>query len=172
MYNASEKQVYLWHGMILEMHVQVFLSDKLFSTILLSTDKVFDSLTVAEHVFLNWLLGLVLGTTKVTDMELRLLGPSHNFCHNLGIFWSSPTCRKLAEVDMEPIHCIHSSIAGEAFELGECGAVLAMLQGTFPCDIFATTVLAHRPPLHIFLHIFHKLLVFNLVVLLLFALLK
>ena len=120
MYNASEKQVYLWHGMILEMHVQVFLSDKLFSTILLSTDKVFDSLTVAEHVFLYRLLGLVLGTTKVTDMELRLLGPCHNFCHNLSVFWSRPTCRKLAEVDVEPVHSVHSSIAGKAFELGEC----------------------------------------------------
>ena len=75
----TKRQVYLWHGMVLEMHVQVFLSDKLFSTVLLPTDKIFYCLTVAEHVFLNRLLRLVLGTTKVTYMELRFLGPCHDF---------------------------------------------------------------------------------------------
>ena len=75
-------------------------------------------------------------------------------------------------MDVKPVHCVHPPIAGEAFELGERGAVLAMLEGTFSCDIFASTVLTHCPPLHVLLHIFHQLLVFNLVVLLLFALLK
>ena len=72
--NMEEKSgEYLWHGMILEVHVQVLLSDKLFPTILLSADKIFHCLAVAEHVLFNRLLGLVLGTTKVTYMELRLL---------------------------------------------------------------------------------------------------
>ena len=163
---------YLWHGMVLEVHVQVLLRDKLFPAILLSADKVFHGLAVAQHVLFNRLLGLVLGTTKVTYMELRLLGPCYNFCHNLCIYCSSPTGRKLAKVDVEPVHCVHPAVAGKAFELGECRTVFAMLEGTFSCDIFATTVLTHCPPLHILLHIFHQLLVFNLVVLLLFAFLE
>ena len=158
--------------MVLEVHVQVFLCDKLFTTILLSADKIFHCLTVAEHVFLNRLLGLVLGTTKVTYMELRFLGPCHDFCHNLSIFWSSPTSRKLAEVYVKPIHCVHPAVAGKAFELGECRAVLAMLEGAFSCDIFTTTVLTHCPPFHILLHILHQLLIFNLVVLVLFTFVK
>ena len=105
-------------------------------------------------------------------MEFGFLGSCYNFCHNFCIFWSSSTSRKLAEVDVEPVHSIHSAIASKALELGECRAVLAMLQGALSCDIFTSTVLAHSPPLHILLNIFHQLLVFVLVVLVLFALLK
>ena len=105
-------------------------------------------------------------------MELRFLRPGNNFSHNLCILWSSPTCRKLAEVDVESIHCIHSTIAGEAFELSESRAVLPVLQGTFPGVVLASTILAHCPSCDILLYIFHQLEIFNLVVFVLFTLFK
>ena len=116
---------------------------------------------------------LILRPAEVADVELWLLRAGQHLSHDLPVLRRLSAGGELAEVDVEAVHRVHASAAGSAFELGEGGAVLAVLQRALPTvelagylntedalpgNVLAAAVLADGSPLHFVLNIFHQLL--------------
>ena len=153
----------LRHRVILEVEIERLPRHELLVAVRLGAEEVVQVLGVGHHVLLNALLGLVLGSTQVTDVELRLVGLCHDLCQDLHVLWSVSALGELGEMDVEAVHGVDTSAALEAFELSEGRAVLAMLVNSFLSEIITAAVVADCPALHLALHVLHDVTVLRLV---------
>ena len=109
----------LRHRVILEVEIERLPRHELLVTVRLGAEEVVQVLGVGHHVLLNALLGLVLGSTQVADVELRLVGLGHNLCQYLHVLWSISTLGELGEVDVETVHGVYSAATLKTLELSK-----------------------------------------------------